>query len=406
MAGWTNFPVAEGDNLHALTLYEQIVEAFNERLTVIQVPTPFALLDTPAVGDAHPQSRSWWAAIQNTLNALVDNSLYSLEKPTMGITPVGHWIRPYSDKSGAAYNPDTASGIDSFIYDLAAWRTDAGIPADGFTRRYPREIASTGDAGSLGQRAYLEGFNGVYEHNGTTWVLASDQTISVDILEAYGIAQDGDYLGPWLFNEIYNGLNRIIHFAEASGDGSDGSTTRKYKTSGFQSNATLAGLDADIAAAWAAATETTLATNDVIFTGRYLFNNDTEYFGDAESIRLLFDNETPTGYTADIDLYIASFELRPSVGSRWTFDDDYEYDASADYANAANYTFQRISQDTAITGTFSLEMNPPSLPPGPVTTPAIGELTWRGARSEGLFSADAHVAIVFKFNRAGGFTYY
>ncbi|MGB2822913.1 MAG: DUF2793 domain-containing protein, partial [Phycisphaerae bacterium] len=46
----------------------------------------------------------------------------------------------------------------------------------------------------------LEGV--ICEHDGTKWAPAADQTQAPDLVETGGWARHGDYLGPWIFNEL------------------------------------------------------------------------------------------------------------------------------------------------------------------------------------------------------------
>jgi hypothetical protein len=45
---------------------------------------------------------------------------------------------------------------------------------------------------------------------GSGWELAEDQVAPPDILTAYGLMEAGDYLGPWVFNELHAALN-LMH---------------------------------------------------------------------------------------------------------------------------------------------------------------------------------------------------
>jgi hypothetical protein len=49
----------------------------------------------------------------------------------------------------------------------------------------------------------------VVEHDGNVWHLAEDQTQQPDLLTANGRARHGDYVGPWVFNELAEFLNRL-----------------------------------------------------------------------------------------------------------------------------------------------------------------------------------------------------
>jgi hypothetical protein len=102
-------------------------------------------------------------------------------------------------------------------FTLESWRQKAGLNAAGFTRRYPRTIESTDDPGTSGQVARLVNRNnndavtwiggGVFRHNGSAWELCDPSEGRMpDVLKDYGFHETGDYVGPWIWNEIAAGL--------------------------------------------------------------------------------------------------------------------------------------------------------------------------------------------------------
>ncbi len=48
-----------------------------------------------------------------------------------------------------------------------------------------------------------------YEHDGTGWVLSADQTSPPDLVTSYGPAKPGDYMGPWIWNEMATAIGLL-----------------------------------------------------------------------------------------------------------------------------------------------------------------------------------------------------
>ena len=68
------------------------------------------------------------------------------------------------------------------------------------------------DAGSNGQFARMVAGSGrslVYEYSNGAWGDPTE-TMNPDTLTAYGQAQAGDYIGPWLFNEFQDACEQLI----------------------------------------------------------------------------------------------------------------------------------------------------------------------------------------------------
>ena len=93
---------------------------------------------------------------------------------------------------------------DLGVYNMSSWREEANIPSDGFTRKYPREISSLSESGSDGWSARYTGDGLVYVYSDGTWGMQSNVT-SPDLVTAYGYESRGDYIGPWLYNELHRG---------------------------------------------------------------------------------------------------------------------------------------------------------------------------------------------------------
>lgn len=119
----------------------------------------------------------------------------------------------------------------------------------GFTRKFPREIWSTSCSGSNGQISRLTSRNthiGSYSATPNTWYgdypwasgfsnsqftpvqeynnsgkiyqyyaasggwVFGNQGLSPDILTAYGQILEGDYMGPWILNDLRDALNQMV----------------------------------------------------------------------------------------------------------------------------------------------------------------------------------------------------
>jgi len=72
-----------------------------------------------------------------------------------------------------------------------------------FTRKWPREIADDTDTGEDGQRARYRTTAQMYDHVGGAWVLSEDQLTPPDTVEGRGLCVSGDYVGPWIWNELW-----------------------------------------------------------------------------------------------------------------------------------------------------------------------------------------------------------
>ncbi len=57
----------------------------------------------------------------------------------------------------------------------------------------------------------------IYEHNGAAWVKAEDQEPAPDLLTLCGKAEHGDYVGPWLFNELQAALQQLYMIGAGPG---------------------------------------------------------------------------------------------------------------------------------------------------------------------------------------------
>jgi hypothetical protein len=56
----------------------------------------------------------------------------------------------------------------------------------------------------------------LYEYGEDGWERSADQATPPDTVTTYGIAQPGDFVGPWLWNELQTAIN-LLHLTKASG---------------------------------------------------------------------------------------------------------------------------------------------------------------------------------------------
>jgi hypothetical protein len=177
--GWSGFPLSEGDDWARPAVLNQIVAAYNERARVIREVVWSGFVDLPefAIGD-DVQSRSTLLNLQSKVSKMAD--YFGCDPiPTESLSPV---------------------------YPIF-WQSDAqAVP---YRRKYPRSVNYTSSPGSTGQRAWVgvAGYGKVHQYSGTAWVPSTDQTIPPDTLEAYGGVLAGDYIGPWILNDLYSSLN-------------------------------------------------------------------------------------------------------------------------------------------------------------------------------------------------------
>lgn len=187
---WTNLPADENTDWSHRDFASQFFDAINERLDALDRSDEH--LSWAFGGDL--QHFQPWNDLQAKLEDIVEDFVE--------LTAVA---APY--ESGSFDLADLSSIPD---WSLNDWRAAAGIPENGFTRKFPRVIQSTSDSGSAGQRARYQDTKDVYEHDGSTWVLLTDATIQPDLLVDYGYCQAGDYVGAWIFNELHEGLRLLL----------------------------------------------------------------------------------------------------------------------------------------------------------------------------------------------------
>ena len=187
---WTDPLLTEGDSWHGVGFLNDIVRAINERREAGGAGSAI----TGVVEGDIVQGVSFLAGLQ--LAAIT--VLQAFQDPdTMDVTPgaIPANFTDVSDWAGTRYTAQTAM--------------DAAGLSDGFTRKRPREIEDLDDDGEDGQVARFVGPSAdslIYTHDGDDWTLASDQSLKPDVIDADSdfprYIEAGDYIGPWIFNEL------------------------------------------------------------------------------------------------------------------------------------------------------------------------------------------------------------
>lgn len=160
MAGWT--AITAGVNWQDVDFVNEYIKASNER----SLSTP---LTEVAGGEAI--QRTPWYSIQMKLESAVGSATWAKSHEADGTKRASDYWDGDTDLA-------LISGSDLF-WTLATWRTSAGI-ASGFRRA-------------------------------TTWPTDwTDYSDAAYVAAGYGFMQEGDILGPWIFVDLQEGLNRLI----------------------------------------------------------------------------------------------------------------------------------------------------------------------------------------------------
>lgn len=207
---WTN---SNFGDLQKISELNQYVDALNERIAFMG-----AVVFNPqwAVGD-NLQDHAKIAAMQSGAFGLGNAN------PTTW-TPAGSF-------AGVAWvNGGTYSARPWDWVDATYIRAHALGGNTDYTRKYPREHANAASTVYTDGSAFANGHvsrrvsdQQVYNRTSGAWVLASAGTYP-DVVTAFGLCAAGDFLGPWLFNEIrdvlklYGGISLATAWLTDTGD--------------------------------------------------------------------------------------------------------------------------------------------------------------------------------------------
>lgn len=216
-------------------LLTMFVEAWNERRYAMGVTTPYVVETGDfAVSRTVAGNKINWIKLQFEVDAAGSSFVRHLDDN----------MQPWSSVVGAL-----ASGVDlgappSWNWRFRTWRDNLypgsiWPPPNGWTRKYPREISDLSAAGVEGQRArfvirktwtlwgsptahlttpmdqYRHAAK-LFDYKSGAWVLSEDQVSDPDIIETTGLAQPGDYFGPWIVNEIRDAI-RLLRWRTHTG---------------------------------------------------------------------------------------------------------------------------------------------------------------------------------------------
>lgn len=190
---WTDMPLTAGDGWSAVAFFNQFFNAVRERVDVAGLagnyPSANFRVDVASGDDI--QDHAIYEEMQDALEAAC---VRFIRFSTFDISDV--------DPTVDVYEVSRQADANGWFYTWANVLVDAGLNASGWERRYPREISTLADAGTNGERARYTVDAQFYDRTGGAWVLSADQGTPADVITAYGQMQEGDYIGPWIFNEL------------------------------------------------------------------------------------------------------------------------------------------------------------------------------------------------------------
>ncbi len=342
---------------------------------------------------------------------------------TTGLYPFGdvRTIPPSRPPVGRYYGVAASATGDWVGHDgeLARWTGSAWTfttPASGAQYLFPRGSGAAVLPHSRPWQSFDDGWHRVcdiYAHDGTKWQRSGDQASGPDIVTAYGNAQEGDLLGPWLFNEIAAGLNLLTRRATAyCHRGGDMVYHATEAHSHLGEPDTWAEAKAEAEAFWADEVPGTVQTQTWERVGWSLnihaWNKGTvdEYEGEdyydaklnrrSAQIRGAFDSnyDSRADRTVAVDIYV----IGDKIYSDWDFED------FGDGVNDGTSTLFKAWSATASGGYYESEMfsdgdDPPNHPWCPTPTHPHGDGSEIGYEIVDAFCIEDSAVV-------GGFTYY
>lgn len=136
----------------------------------------------------------------------------------VGGTPVSNYVGKAALHFWGGAAVGTAENIFAYI---STYGTDAAGNHSGFTRQRPARIFTVADttyddnAGNTnnvvanGHTAYCNTDGLKYTRTAGVWVLAADQTTLCTVLVGVGTIRAGDYIGPWIWRELYKAIKEL-----------------------------------------------------------------------------------------------------------------------------------------------------------------------------------------------------
>ncbi len=273
------------------------------------------------------------------------------------------------------------------VYSQVSLFTKIGGDTRGYWRRKrPREITSLSattdiqsNAAGTGQLAWGTGTNsssfhvgGLYQYSGSAWVEVSPTMGPPDLLDSHAAAPNtvhitdaeglilaGDYIGPWLFNElrdVFNAmvwiwLDRVTERGGSPGSGNEHLDAPSFYKTGTAGASTYASALATAQANYAGATPTSqvFPTFGVTTSGTYGGVVAIAYSGANYSVTIertqlqLITKNLSTTIAHAVDFYVAVRPptYAPGGGTIETFDDQ-----GTGAANQKWYLFNTVGPTT------------------------------------------------------------
>lgn len=248
----------------------------------------------------------------------------------------------------------------------------AGLNSAGFTRKYPREIGVGVAADGDKARAVSTGgglkAGEVYKRVAGAWVMVDPavEDARPDTLTAYGYIEPGDYIGPWIWNEIrdvYNHLRWTVDTQTFLYGGYSWQTSthwkqgckRRYMTQGGD---TYEEAQDDLMAGYESQAETDDSTNfwdcgAMVSGARSADEDGVEVYGYAagERFRCTVGTLISTHAPSEVTLFILT--EAPPVAAPMTYDSFGDADIPVAAGSAAVETWAK-SQGSAETITRAL----------------------------------------------------
>jgi hypothetical protein len=194
---WVHFPMAAGDQVQPGP-FKELSEAYAERFQALGGAAPTIGGNAgdniqQAVGGSYASYADWQTWVEANCGSFIR-------------TDVTY------DGGGAPTSPA------DWPYDLASFRTAAGLNASGFTRRYWRSfsgLAATvyddGSAFANGHKALNAADNLVYSRAAGAWVYVGGPWggTAPDTVTTFGIMQAGDIIDHVTLNELYRAFHAL-----------------------------------------------------------------------------------------------------------------------------------------------------------------------------------------------------
>lgn len=196
------------DDLFDVAVINRYVDALNERFYANGGLAVSALLSSPLpyfVDGDDAQSASTYAFMQAIVERCI--GFYLDRAPTYDATTF------------------TAGNYQLNANVFGSWANYCAVKRGGnaWTRKYPREfdtLAATQyrdtTAFANGHLAYNRADDRVYLRSAGAWVVQPVGT-DADTITAYGQAQEGDFVGPWILNELRDAINDCVWFTLTAG---------------------------------------------------------------------------------------------------------------------------------------------------------------------------------------------